>query len=275
MAGLRELRKRLRSIRTTEQVTNAMRTAASAKYAKVGASRAAYAPYSEACMDILAQLGAAGIERKTETVEPRDCIVLLSSNRGLCGGYNTEIFRFFHEERTRHGEAPLLIAGGRKASAELRSAGLPFEEVTLSDVPTADEAMVLAERLLELYVSGEVERILFVYQKFHNMLTQTPTVEQLLPAGEKAKTDGADVLYLPDRESIRARLAVSCFDSRVYEILLDNAAGAQAATLMAMRNASDNARDAGARLELTINRRRQAEVTASVIETASGNHSQQ
>ena len=272
MAGLQELRKRLRSIRSTGQLAAAMRTAATAKYARLNRVRGEFSPYARACEDMLHHLGSAGVRRETEEIRRRDAVVLMSSNRGLCGGFNAELFRFF-AQREQHGEEPpLLLVCGKKAAGWCREQGLETEEHILSDVPDYAEAKALAERLRELYVTGQAERILVVYQSFHNMLTQVPAERQLLPEpGLTAGTADRQLLSLPDRETIGDSLAVSCMDAAVYGLALENAAGAQAATLVAMRSACDNAEASAAKLEITINRRRQAEVTASVIETASGN----
>lgn len=272
MAGLRELRKRLRSVKTTGQIAGAMRTAATAKYARVNVVRTTFGPYSEACADILCQLGSAGIARESSAVQSRNCFILLGSNRGLCGGFNAELFRFAYQE-LGNAAAPLLLAGSAKASSFCREQGYTFEEFPVSDVPSFAEAKAISDRIRELFCSGAVENVYILYPKFHNMLTQEPICEQLLPAVHTGKADAEkkELLFLPDKEQLAAQLAISCLESRLFEILLDNAAGAQAATLLAMRNACDNAEASAAKLELTINRRRQAEVTASVIETASGN----
>ncbi len=271
MAGLQELRKRLRSIRSTGQLASAMRTAATAKYARLNRVRGDFSPYAQACEDMLHHLGGSGIRRETEEIRHRDAVVLMSSNRGLCGGFNAELFRFF-SQREESGEEPLLFVCGRKAAAWLREQGRKAEEFPVSDIPDYQEVKSLSDRLRELYVSGEVERILVVYQSFHNMLTQTPAERQILPEPRAAETkDDGSLLYLPDRETIGAQLAVSCMDTAMYNLALENAAGAQAATLVAMRSACDNAEASAAKLEITINRRRQADVTASVIETAAGN----
>ncbi|MBQ3276323.1 MAG: F0F1 ATP synthase subunit gamma [Oscillospiraceae bacterium] len=272
MAGLQELRKRLRSIRSTGQLASAMRTAATAKYARLNRVRGDFSPYAQACEDMLHHLGGSGIRRETEEIRHRDAVVLMSSNRGLCGGFNAELFRFFSQREVRGEEPPLLFVCGRKAAGWLREQGLEAEEYLLSDIPSYSEAKALSDRLRQLYVAGEAERILVVYQSFHNMLTQVPAERQLLPEPKlgEGKPD-ADLLYLPDRETIGEQLAVSCLDTAVYHLALENAAGAQAATLVAMRSACDNADASAAKLEITINRRRQAEVTASVIETAAGN----
>lgn len=274
MASLQELRKRLRSIQSTGQLAGAMRTAATAKYARLGRLREDFAPYAGACRDMLRLLGGAGVSRSSEAIRPRDCLVVLSANRGMCGGFNAELLRFL-AERLEEREDPALLVSGRKAAAFLRERGAAFEEFAISDVPVYGEVKALADRLRALYAAGEVERVLVIYQGFQNMLTQVPEIRQLLPETE---TDGQSgetgLLFLPDRDAIAAQLAVSCLDAEVFDLAVENAAGAQAATVMAMRSACDNAEAAAANLETTINRRRQAEVTSSVIETASGSAQQ-
>ncbi len=280
MASLQELRKRLRSIRSTGQLAAAMRTAATAKYARLSRARSDFSPYADACRDMLRLLGGAGVARETTEISRRDCLVVFSGNRGLCGGFNAELLRFLDGQLRERGET-LLLACGRKAAAALRERGAAFEEFPLSDVPDYREIKALTERLRTLYVTGQAERVLAVYQSFQNMLTQTPALRQILPetaetaeAAEAADGENPSLLYFPDRESIGTQLAVSCLDSEVFDLALESAVGAQAATLMAMRSACDNAETTAAELEITINRRRQADVTSGVIETASGNTQQ-
>ncbi len=272
MASLQELRKRLRSIQSTGQLAGAMRTAATAKYARISRVREDFDPYARACRDMLRLLGSDGLARQTNVVRERDAVLVLGGNRGLCGGFNAELFRYLDEDLSARQE-PLLLAAGKKAAAHLRERGLEFEEFPLSDVPSYEEVKRLSDRLRSLYVTGEVRRVVAVYQSFKNMLTQIPASAQLLPetGADDGKESGAFTpLYLPDRETIGAQLAVSCFDAGLFDLAVENAAGAQAATIMAMRSACDNAEASAADLEITINRRRQAEVTSSVIETASG-----
>jgi len=227
MASLQELRKRLRSIQSTGQLAGAMRTAATAKYAKVSRVRDEFTPYARACRDMLRLLGAAGIEREAELTAPRDCLVILGGNRGLCGGFNAELLRYLDEELKKH-ESPLLLVCGRKAALYLRERGVPFEDYPLSDVPTYDEIRPLVKRLRELYVTGKVERVLVVYQSFRNMLTQIPATEQLLPESEPDGEESyTQPLFLPDRETIGAQLAVSCVDAQMFDLALENSAGAQ------------------------------------------------
>ena len=272
MAGLQQLRKRLKSIRATGQLAEAMRTAATIKYSRVSKVREEFTPYASGSADMLSLLGRFGICREADRIAPKNCLVLFGSNRGLCGGFNAELFRFM--ERTLAGEAvpPLIVSCSRKASAYCREHSLEYEEHILSDVPEYEEAHALCERLEALYTSGTVNRVRLIYQSYRNMLSQVPTDRQILPDPEEAKSVNPDgVLYLPSSATIGLRLAHTCLNNEVFAVALDNASGAQAATLMAMRSACDNAAESAAKLETTINRRRQADVTASVIEIASGN----
>lgn len=275
MASLQQLRKRLRTIRTTGQMAAAMRSAATAKYARVSRERERFAPFAEGCARLLSDMGGAGIVRNTDVVRPRDVLIILGGNRGMCGGFNAEFLRYVQtvldEPRS---EPPYLIVCGKKAQAFLNERGLEAEAFPMSDVPVFDEVYPICRRAMELYVSGEAERVIVLYQSFRNMLSQIPSSVQVLPEAPSGSSSEAGLLYLPDKDTIGDQLAVFCYESGVFHLFLDNASGAQAATLMAMRAACDNAEESAANLELVINRRRQAEVTAGVIETASGNYQQ-
>ena len=272
MAGLQQLRKRLKSIRSTGQLAEAMRTASTIKYTRVSKARAEFTPYAEGSAAMLSQLGRFGICREADNVKTQNCLVLFGSNRGLCGGFNAELFRFFDAALARETEPPLIIVCSRKAAGYCREHGLAYEECILSDVPTYEETHVLCERVRTLFVSGEVNTVRLIYQAYRNMLTQVPTDRQMLPDADEHESVNPDsILYLPSSAAIGAQLALICLNNEVFAVALDNASGAQAATLMAMRSACDSAAETAAKLETTINRRRQADVTASVIEIASGN----
>ena len=272
MAGLQQLRKRLKSIRATGQLAEAMRTAATIKYSRVNRVREEFASYADGSTDMLALLGRFGICRETDNISQKNCLVLFGSNRGLCGGFNAELFRFMDRALALESETPHIISCSRKASAYLRERSFDYEEFLLSDVPDYEETHALCERLEKLYASGAVNRVRLIYQRYRNMLIQEPTDRQILPGPDECRTANPNgILYLPSPAVIGARLALTCLNNEVFAAALDNASGAQAATLMAMRSACDSAAESAAKLETTINRRRQADVTASVIEIASGN----
>ena len=274
MATIQELRKHLRSIRSIEELSGAMRTAATVKYSRLNRTRTAFEPYADACADMLRLLGAPPHAEHVNKGKRRDCLVVLSGNRGLCGGFNTELLRFLEQELAKR-EAPLLLVSGRSAANWLRERSIPFEDFPESDVPTYEQLRPMSERMQKAYAAGECSRVLVIYQHFHNMMIQKPEALQLLPVerpkeSETAQGPNRTLLYFPDYETVAQQLLQSCLDARLYALALEDASGAQAATMLSMRSAFDNAETAAGKLEVTINRRRQADITSDVIETASG-----
>ena len=270
MANLQVLRKRYKSIQATADMAAAMKTAASVKYAKISRILSGIDAYSRACDEALALFGTDGLERNTDTVRTRSCIVLLSNDRGFCGGFNSELLRFFEAQMALETETPLLFVSGAKAISFCKSRNYEFEAIDITEIPTYRDAEELTSRLFEIYTSGEAERIRIIYQRFDNMMSQVPVNVTILPR-EREEDEGSDrdLLFLPDRETALKTPAKYCLINSIFRILLSHTAGAQAATTIAMRSACDNADKSLEKLEILINRIRQAEVTNSVIETSS------
>ncbi len=270
MAGLREMKKHLKSIRSIGQLAGAMRTVATAKYSRLNRLSADYAPYAEACGAVLEQFGSGSIAPQGDNVSRRRCIAVLASNRGLCGSYNSELLsRFF--ELLRDEADPIIIPCGKMAVQRCRDKGISVrKEFIFSDTPTYSDAQELSQYLRELYSSGEAGEIIIVYQKFKNILIQTPTAETFLPAGSTSDVDEDEDqnLYHPDKASAVAGVIPICLDARIYSLLLNCAAGAQAATVIAMRSAYDNSVTSASELETKLNRLRQSQVTSDVMEIA-------
>ena len=269
MAALQVLRKRYKSIQATADMCSAMKTASSVKYAKISKVLANIEAYSRSCDDTLALFGNAVLSRRTETVKPGNCLVLISNNRGFCGGFNGELHRFFERKLAEEDLPPRLIVFGQKGEAFCRGKGLDFESMPLEDIPSYSDAESLTARLFELYASGEVNKVILVYQHFKNMMVQTPTAATILPHPVKTDSQEKEILFLPDRQTALQAPAMYCLINSVYGILLGHCAGIQAATSIAMRSACDNADKSLEKLEILINRIRQSEVTNSVIETSS------
>ena len=271
MANLQLLRKRLKSINATGELASAMKTVATVKYSKISKTTSEFREYSDACAEILNVVAPEAFVREKEPVK-RSCLIVISSNRGFCGGYNSELFKFADEQiqKEEFEDGPLLIACGKKIQSYYEEKGIRAVPYEISDIPTLEEAKAITQFVLDIYLKGEAEKVCFVYQKFKNMMTQIPTLEQLLPRDEVDKNTLEEILYLPDRKTFSETLAFDCLSSRVYGILLGCASGAQASTVIAMKSACDNAEESSQQLEMTINRLRQAQVTNSVIETSSG-----
>lgn len=273
MPTLHDLRLRLRSIQTTGHLAAAMRTSSTAKLSKVNRSLTSFRPYAESCLALRNRHAAAlnnAFPAKDPTAPP--CFVVFSSNRGLCGGYNSELLSFAASRLAEAPENRILFTCGKKARTffEERMPGT-FEDIPFPDVPSHEDAQALAERLSAGYRNGQWSSVTFLYQSYKNVLTQTPAELRLLPPApaENAAAAEESPLLLPDAGTVYREISEKCFHTLVYSTVLEAAAGAQAATMMAMRTAYDNAEDMSSDLELSINRRRQAEVTSGVIETSS------
>lgn len=269
MASLQVLRKRYKSIQATADMALAMKTSSSVKFTKISRYLTAVNAYSKVCDEALELFGNDVLGRKTDTVKNRTCMVVFSNDRGFCGGFNGELLRFFDEQYTQEND-PLLIVQGKKAHIFCKAREYEFEKLDIPDIPSYQDAEALTERLFEIYASGEAEKVDLIYQRFDNMLKQTPVRETILPRKKSGETgEERDILFLPDRKTALETPARYCLINSIYRIMLGHAAGAQAATSIAMRSACDNADKSLEKLEILINRIRQAEVTNSVIETSS------
>ena len=265
MATLTDLRKRLRGIQTICQLAGAMRTVSAAKLSRLNAATYAFSAYAQGCRELLAASGAAIAQVSGE--DGRTLIVLLSGNRGLCGSYHNELFSFL--QSLPEATDACYIGCGNVSSAYLRERGIEgAEEIHIPDVPEYAQAEFLTDRVLSRYLSGEVNRVLFVFSESINAMLQAPKCIELLPGTSSGKAD--DILWLPDPSTVREGLAEFCLRAQVYFLLLKCAMGVQSATLNSMRSAYDNGKESARELETAINRLRQTKVTASVIETSSG-----
>ena len=261
MPTLRELKKRLKSAETIEQLSGAMRSAATAKYRRAGKAFEAYAPYAAA----LAEIGGGGAAKPYEDADGRTLFVLLSGNHGLCGGYHQELFAFFTEKAWGRD----TVVCGRRAREWCANKGQAvLNSFSVSDVPSFEEAKELASYVWGLYSEGKAERVVIIYQKFINMLKRAPTAEIFLSGERGREADGEETLFVPDRETVEAELEPLILASNMYEKLLSASAAAQAATVLAMRAAFDNAQESILELDTQINRLRQAAVTEGVLETS-------
>ncbi len=275
MPSLRELRKHLKSINTTEQLAGAMKTVSAAKFSRISTVLEGYRTYADTCRDLMERFGSA-LTEVMPCVDPDApvCYVVFASNRGLCGGYNIALLDYADELLASAEHPYALVACGKMAIAHFE--GKAVREFVFPDVPDYNACMEFCDYLRSAYVTGKISAVYLVYQNFVNMLTQTPGTYRLLPLNdvpEGAELPYDDTLYVPDRETVLRSACMNCVSSALYSIILESAAGAQAATLMAMRSAYDNAQESSANLETLISRKRQSEVTASVLETSSDNNS--
>ncbi len=291
MPSLKELNRHLQSVKTVGKVTGALRTTSTAKYSRIVRRMVWLKRYTDDLIEIdgFLPLSKGGVPSAEDARLPR-CYVLIGSSRGLCGAYNTELFSFA-EEVLKDDDNFVVITCNRPAAAYAASHGLKeIAHFDLRDEPRFEECRPLARFAAREYKEGRVRSVSFITQNFINALTQKPGVVQILPgenkdeplhdapaANAEAGKDSSEgvwadngVLVLPDVDSVREELDELLYTSWVYEKVLGAAMAAQAATMMAMRSAYDNASEVSDKLTLEISRKRQAAVTSSVIEIASG-----
>ncbi len=268
MATLPELKKKLRSIKSTEKMTKAMKTVAAAKYSRNNRLFDGYSQYSDSCYGVYKKF-----EGNINAYFPTACdsappaVFIFSSNKGMCGGFNTELFNFAAERLKELPKDTKLFPCGKKAINHFSEKMLPFEKgFTFSDTPSYEEAERFLDEILTFREKGEISSVYFIYPVYKNVLKQIPSITELFSVQEEASDDGDDTqeLFIPDKETVMKEIARKVIFSAVFGIILQTALGAQAATLTTMRSAYDTAVSYSQILETQINRQRQAQITSDL-----------
>jgi F-type H+-transporting ATPase subunit gamma len=289
VATVQDLRRRIRSVTNTRKITKAMELVASARLRRAQSRIEAMRPFADRMLELIAGTArAASSVHGLPLLERRDvqtvAILPLTGDRGLAGAFNAQILRHaiaLDKALRADGVAVTWLVAGRKGASSLRFRGYDVAQswTGFSDRPAYTDAQMLAHRLSELYVSGEVDRAVIVYNHFVSPLVQTvveqdvlPIPETLLEAGDEEKTAAllGDVIYEPEPEEILARLLPFYLETEIYRALLESAASEQGARMTAMRNASSNAGELIESLTLAMNRARQAEITQEILEVVAG-----
>jgi F-type H+-transporting ATPase subunit gamma len=290
MASLKDLRNRIASVKATQKITKAMQMVAAAKLRRAQSAAEAARPYAERMEQVLA--GLAGSLRGAEGASQlmvgtgRDDVHLLvvcTSERGLCGGFNSQIVRLARERVARlqaDGKTVKILCVGRKGYDQLRRiyGSMIIDTITLRDVKQIGftNAQNIGQRVLELFEAGEFDVCTLFYSEFRSVISQIPTPQQLIPANipEVEEEVAAEALaayeFEPDETEILADLLPRNITVQIFRALLENAASEQGARMSAMDNATRNAGEMIDKLTLTYNRTRQAQITKELIEIISG-----
>lgn len=284
MPSSRDLRRRIRSVRGTQQITKAMKMVASAKLRRAQAAVTQARPYADTMARVLGSLAGRTehshplLESRTGT---RAWLVVVSSDKGLCGSFNANLLREASKilVRADRWESVEVVAIGRKASDFFRRRSWPVvhdERDTMSKVSAVAGAR-LGAMFIEAFDSGRVDEVWVLYNRFVSLIRQDITLERLLPvkppaAGEGVAAEGrpVDYLYEPDAETLLASLLPRHVEAQVQRSLLDSAAAEQAARMTSMEAATKNAGDMIDSLTLLYNRTRQAGITKELLEIVAG-----
>ena len=281
MANLKEIRNRITSIKSTMQITSAMKMVSAAKLKKAQDAIVAMRPYSSKLTELLQNLSAtldgdSGGEYSSEREVHKVLLVVVTSNRGLCGGFNSSItktvVRTIAEKYA--GKQVDLFAIGKKGQATLTKVCKVIEDRNeIYDDLTFDNVATIAEHLMDLYIKGSYDKIELVYNQFKNAATQLPQVEQFLPIKPIEGGDvnaNSDYIFEPTKEEIVLALIPKSLKTQLYKALRDSFASEHGARMTAMHKATDNAKDLRDDLLLTYNKARQAAITNEILEIVGG-----
>jgi len=283
MAGAKEIRTKISSIKSTQKITKAMEMVATSKMRKAQERMRASRPYAEKMLQVIRHLAKASPEYHhsflaTEREVKRVGYIVVSSDRGLCGGLNANLFRKLVGEIRVHqdnGVDVLFCTIGNKALGFFKRFGGRVEaQVThLGDTPHIEDLIGTVKVMLNAFEQGEIDAIYIAYNEFMNTMTQQPIVRQLVPI--QADDDGPtgpiwDYLYEPDARLVLDNLLTRYIESLVYQAVVENGASEQAARRVAMKAATDNAGGLIDELQLVYNKARQAAITQELSEIVSG-----
>jgi F-type H+-transporting ATPase subunit gamma len=287
MANIRALDKRRKSVRNIRKITRTMELIATARFKKAMDRAAAANDYTQRITQIVTDLAAAGLEVShpllAERAEVRKATMLvLTSNRGLCGGYNGSVIRAFNVARnalTERGSQQAVEVSGKRGISAMKFRNLkPDHEYThFEDEPKFEQVAVIADRLMDKFVTGEMDRLDVVYTKFVSISKQIAVTETLLPFTQpKAVASGqtqevkANYEFLPSASSILDEVVPASFRVKLFKCFLDSAVSEQIARMVAMKSATENAGGIIKQLSMTYNRARQAKITQEIMEIIGG-----
>jgi F-type H+-transporting ATPase subunit gamma len=284
LATPREIRRRIASIRNTSQITRAMEMVAASKMRRAQQAVTASRPYSERLRLMIGDLAAMTVTEEEESAYPllerreinRSQIMLLTADRGLAGAFNSNVIRRalqFMRERPEGSDNVDIVAIGRKGRDFMTRFGHPLvaDFTNLPDRLSIDDVRPMIQIAAEDFTAGKVDAVYAVYTQFVNTLRQEPRVLQILPIEPQEETgEVRDYIFEPDPTEVLNALLPRYIEVQIYQVLLESIASEHSARMVAMRNATDNAKEIQEELTMTYNKARQAQITAEVSEIAAG-----
>jgi F-type H+-transporting ATPase subunit gamma len=276
MANTRDIRRRIKSVKNTAQITKAMQMVAASKMRKAQQAALAGHPYSEVLNRVLVSLRDLVSENAHPLLEARpvkkQLVLLVTSDKGLCGALNTNVLR---EASALDVSITEFVSSGKKGASFLARTGRNMiADFQLPDSPTFLQTKAISKFCLDKFLSGEVDEVSVLYPKFVNTLTQKPVLVPLLPISKETaaghdhddKAAGAQFLFEPDSDEVLNAVLPYYFHFTVFQMILDARASEQSARMVAMKSATDNAKSLVKDLTLEYNKARQASITTELLE---------
>ena len=283
MAGAKEIRNQIKSIGNTRKITKAMEMVAASKMRRAQERMHKARPYATRIRDVVAHAASANTEYHHPYLEARDEVrhagyIVVSSDRGLCGGLNSNLFRKVVAdmgEKSGEGVEISVCVIGKKASAFFKrhGANVVSEVTDLGDSPHVEKLIGALKVMMDGYIGGEIDRLYVAYNDFVNTMIQRPTIEQLIPivpSRDEETQHHWDYIYEPEAKPVVDTLMDRYIESLVYQAVADNNACEQAARMVAMKAATDNAGKLIDELRLVYNKARQAAITQELSEIVGG-----
>lgn len=301
MAGqsMRDLKRRIRGVRSTQQITRAMEMVAAAKLRRAQQQLTTGLPFTEKLETILSRVVQhRDVLQQKDAVHPllavrepaRVLYVVVAADRGLAGGYNTNVLRLALATIQEDEREKRVVAVGRRSrdfllrrGIELYNEGLQSNYIYVGDELSYEESRFVTRYIADMYIRGEVDEVIIIHNVFLTAASYRPTVTRLLPiepehfireerdaAGDRDEDEEEPLIYVPSAEQVLSVLIPRYFDIRVYSLLLGAKAAEQGARMLAMRNATENAEEMIEQLTLSFNRARQDSITTEISEIVGG-----
>ena len=284
MAGAKEIRSKIASIKNTQKITRAMEMVAASKMRKTQERMRASKPYANKIYDVVKHIARASSEYKHPFMKTREVkrvgMIVVTSDRGLCGGLNANLLReAIATMRPLHAqgkEIDLCVIGRKGQAFFKRVGGKVIASVDhLGDTPGVSDLVGAVKVMLDAFYQGEIDSLHLVYNEFVNTMTQKPTVKQLLPLPVSEEDNATlghhwDYIYEPDAKELLDELLERYMELQVYQAVVENIACEQAAKMIAMKSATDNAGELIKEFQLAYNKARQASITQELAEIVGG-----
>ena len=283
MSGSQEIRTQIASIQNTQKITKAMEMVAASKMKKAQDQMTKARPYADKILNVITHLAHAHPEYTSEFFSKREVskkgYIIISSDRGLCGGLNNNLFKIvlenIEQDKASNIDPAFALVGSKATSFFQRMGGDVISQTSqLGDKPKVEQVLGLIKSTIDSFINNDIDEVHLVYNKFINTVSQEPTIQKILPINTEVKNEDYDYywdyIYEPEAEIVLESLFTRYIESLVYRGLVENLACEQASRMVAMKAASDNATDLIAELQLIYNKNRQAAITQEISEIISG-----
>ena len=278
MLSLRDLRRRIKSVESTQQITKAMKAVAAAKMRRAQEDVVSARPYARRLREVLGRVAISAGNVRHPLLEVREpqkvAFLLITADRGLCGGFNSNLIRLASQEVKNFTNVDFICAGrkGRDFFRRLRK-NLIFEYIGLGETVRVDQAREIAAFVIQKYEQKELDVVYVIYSEFVNVLIQRPKIAKLLPIEppeESGEVKKVDYIFEPEAEEIMAEMLPMYVENFIFHALLESKASEQSARMTAMDNATENANEIISQLTLQMNKARQTAITKELLEIVSG-----